>query len=711
MSQCLNPDCLGINPEHHRFCQQCGKPLLLKDRYQALRLIGQGGFGKTFLAIDHDKPSKPRCVIKQFFPQIEGTNDLAKAEELFSQEAQRLDELGHHDQIPALMAYFTLEGRQYLVQEYIEGKNLEQELKQDGVFDQKKVTQLLLDLLPVLDFIHRIPVIHRDIKPENIIRRASDQKLVLVDFGAAKRVTPINRSVTGTMIGSAEYVAPEQLNGKAVLASDLYSLGVTCLYLLTGVSPFELFDSGEFEWVWRDYLVNNSIDNNLGTILDRLVTPGIKKRYQSVESVLKNLKKAPVSRNSKKLSIQGSIFEQEKTSNNRPCIIKEFSEKITKRSLLGSQFFDLKLVSLPSGELIMGSNDNPEESPEHIVKLKRFAIGQYPITQEQYRIVTGQSISHFKQSPLNPVEKVNWFDATNFCKKISELTGKKYRLPTEAEWEYAFRAGNQKKYSFGNSSTPKPGRMFAPCVSAGNEKPAPGLSKQDSLRSLAFLRYVTGDCGYKRKSASSYDGELESLKKDAFDLAARVLYYQTMTGHPVHGPGRAKMVYHKYAGKGTGGASVAPVSPVAKEIRYSKIHDRMLEFAMRGTLQEFIKLGLAEVVTSGYLIENVKCKGTRCKGPINYEKRTRWTLVDGEKSYRRDRSELGWVMELQKASSGHPTYTWPVEGMVDHESHPEGLCHVDTHGRLDEGLVVVMLLLTPHGGNSPVLVVVSSLHV
>ena len=244
MSQCLNTDCLGINTEHHRFCQQCGKPLLLKDRYQALRLIGQGGFGKTFLAIDHDKPSKPRCVIKQFFPQIEGTNDLAKAEELFSQEAQRLDELGHHDQIPALMAYFTLEGRQYLVQEYIEGKNLEQELKQDGVFDQKKVTQLLLDLLPVLDFIHRIPVIHRDIKPENIIRRASDQKLVLVDFGAAKRVTPINRSVTGTMIGSAEYVAPEQLNGKAVLASDLYSLGVTCLYLLTGVSPFELFDSG-----------------------------------------------------------------------------------------------------------------------------------------------------------------------------------------------------------------------------------------------------------------------------------------------------------------------------------------------------------------------------------------------------------------------------------------------------------------------------------
>lgn len=134
---------------------------------------------------------------------------MEKAEDLFAQEAQRLEELGHHDQIPALMAYFTLEGRQYLVQEYIEGQNLEQELQEAEIFDQGKIKQLLADLLPVLAFIHRIPVIHRDIKPENIIRRRADQKLVLVDFGAAKRVTPTNRSVTGTMIGSAEYVAPE----------------------------------------------------------------------------------------------------------------------------------------------------------------------------------------------------------------------------------------------------------------------------------------------------------------------------------------------------------------------------------------------------------------------------------------------------------------------------------------------------------------------
>ena len=91
MNQCLNPDCLAKNPENHRFCQKCGSSLLLRNRYQALKLIGQGGFGKTFLAIDHDKPKKPYCVIKQFFLQSQGTEETEKAAELFAQEAIRLD--------------------------------------------------------------------------------------------------------------------------------------------------------------------------------------------------------------------------------------------------------------------------------------------------------------------------------------------------------------------------------------------------------------------------------------------------------------------------------------------------------------------------------------------------------------------------------------------------------------------------------------------
>ena len=224
------------------------------------------------------------------------------------------------------------------------------------------------------------------------------------------------------------------------------------------------------------------------------------------------------------------------------------------------------------------------------------------------------------------------------------------------------------------------------------------LSEVDSQLNLDFLRAATGDRGYKRLKASTFHGDLNSLKTDAFDLAARVLHYQTMTGHPVHGAGRATMFYHKFAGKGTGSACVAPVSPVAKELRFCQIHDRLVQFSTRGPLQEAIVQGRAEIVQSGYIIENVVCKDSRGTSAINYEEVSRYISVNGGTSYSKDRSELGWVRALEKASSGHPAYSWPIEGMVKAKPHPEGLCHVDTHGRLDEGMVVVMLLLTPHGG-------------
>jgi serine/threonine protein kinase len=148
---------------------------------------------------------------------------------------------------------------------------------------------LLTDILLVLDFIHSQGVVHRDIKPENIIRRNSDKKAVLVDFGASKVVTPLNRSVTGTVIGSAEYIAPEQANGKANNPSDLYSLGVTCIYLLTQISPFDLFDTSDHEWIWRQFLVNNNVRDDLGRILDKMIEFGTRKRYQSAREILQDL--------------------------------------------------------------------------------------------------------------------------------------------------------------------------------------------------------------------------------------------------------------------------------------------------------------------------------------------------------------------------------------------------------------------------------------
>ncbi|NEP13811.1 MAG: protein kinase [Symploca sp. SIO2C1] len=289
MSYCLNPNCRQQeNPQENNFCQSCGSMLLLRERYRALRIIGQGGFGKTFLAVDEDKPSKPECVIKQFLPQVQGIKNIQHAAKLFEQEAVRLDELGKHSQIPELLAYFEQNDQLYLIQEFIDGENLAEELVEEGAFSETKIRQLLSSLLPLLQFVHEHQVIHRDIKPENIIRRRGDGELVLVDFGAAKFVTGTALLQTGTVIGTAQYTAPEQLKGRASFVSDLYSLGVSCLHLLTQIEPLDLFDSSENDWAWRNYL-NISVSDSLEHILNKMVEMGTRWRYQSAAQVLQEV--------------------------------------------------------------------------------------------------------------------------------------------------------------------------------------------------------------------------------------------------------------------------------------------------------------------------------------------------------------------------------------------------------------------------------------
>ena len=288
MSYCVNPDCQKPqNCNSIQFCQSCGTKLILAERYRAIKLIGAGGFGRTLLAQDEYKPSKPRCVIKQFYPQ--GQNNAGKAAELFQQEAVRLEKLGEHPQIPELFAHFEQDKWHYIVQEYIDGQNLAQELIEIGTFREAEIRSFLDDLLPVLQFIHAGEVIHRDIKPENIIRRRLDGKLLLVDFGAAKFSTLTALAKTGTTIGSAGYAAPEQAFGKAVFASDLYSLGVTCIHLLTGIEPFDLYDVNESAFVWQHYLVNNRVSEQLGRILDKMTQSVVKQRYQTALEVMQDL--------------------------------------------------------------------------------------------------------------------------------------------------------------------------------------------------------------------------------------------------------------------------------------------------------------------------------------------------------------------------------------------------------------------------------------
>lgn len=280
-----------------KYCTTCGMPLILDGRYLPLKLLGRGGFGAAFLARDRRIPGMRPCVVKQFQPAGNLTNtQLELAQQLFEREADVLAQLGNeHEQIPDLFAFFPVivpslqPGQQsqlfYLVQEYIDGRNLEEELAQKGNFSETEVLEVLQEILKVLKFVHQKGIIHRDIKPSNIMRRR-DGKLFLLDFGAVKQVAAAPASVTGgsTGIFSMGFAPPEQMAGRQVFPStDLYALAVTALTLLTGQEATQLFDAYSNQWKWRQHV---NVNPQLADVLDRMLLSAANQRFQSAQEVL-----------------------------------------------------------------------------------------------------------------------------------------------------------------------------------------------------------------------------------------------------------------------------------------------------------------------------------------------------------------------------------------------------------------------------------------
>ena len=509
---CLNPDCSQpINPDHHKFCQSCRTPLVpvLINRFQVLQVLSnEGGFGRTYLAEDSQKLNET-CVIKQLAPKQSGTYALKKATELFIEEAKRLQDLGEHPQIPTLFAYFEDNGFLYLVQQFIKGENLLDELAQKGKYNENQIRELLLDLLPSLKFIHERNIIHRDIKPQNIMRRASDGKLVLIDFGASKQLTTTVHTQIGTQIGSYGYSPLEQIQGgEAYPTSDLFALGATCFHLLTGVHPFNLWTINGFSWVnnWRQHLPS-PVSQELGQVLDKLLKVDIQKRYQSADEVIKDLEISPTfvvspggnknqslgnspTRINRRGFIYGglflggvtvafmgqSLFSGKQNQTSISDNLKTFSFEVVSTNATGNiinrrnesaKYFTedlgngvtLEMVEIPGETFIMGSPENKAgrnstESPQHQVTVPSFFIGKYQLTQAQYQAIIGSNPSEFKGNN-RPVEQVSWNDAVTFCEKLSQKTGKNYKLPSEAEWEYGCRAGTTTPFYFGESITPE----------------------------------------------------------------------------------------------------------------------------------------------------------------------------------------------------------------------------------------------------------------
>ena len=562
MFYCSSPRCSHpFNPDNSKFCQSCGSQgltPLFRNRYRVIRLLGEGGFGKTYEAVDTDRMDDP-CVIKQFMPQFQGTSAIEKATELFKQEAKRLYELGEHPQIPRLIAYFEQDQRLYLVQELIEGQNLLAELTQQGVFSEEKIWQLLADLLPVLKFVHDRNVIHRDIKLENIIRRrvslhsslpkirnlrnstfrkGGRGDLVLIDFGVSKQVTGTLINKSGTTVGTPGYSPIEQMRGQVFPGSDLYSLGITCLRLLTNCLPKidgsdELYDPINGVWNWRKKIPDGTnLSLKLGEVLDKLIQDYITNRYQSADEVIKALnlyslppqpphaKGGQVALNSAhakggKLAINSarkhggqlaiqtpinpsaqlnshvSLNNQEQVNRNflighnhqkklvsanntfefEVVTVDKLGDKINIKSCKANFFEEnigsgivIEMVSIPSGTFLIGSpNDDcdSDEKPQQQVTLAPFYIGKFPVTQAQWtavamlseiKIFLNPTPSRF-QGVNRPVENISWYEAVEFCARLSLKTGKNYRLPSEAEWEYACRGKTMTDFHFGETIT------------------------------------------------------------------------------------------------------------------------------------------------------------------------------------------------------------------------------------------------------------------
>lgn len=290
-SQCMNPDCSYHNSYSNIICNRCGSRLLLAGRYRVLRQIGAGGFARTFEAVDEHRLAFP-CVVKQFCPLSQNGKAYEQSLNLFKQEAEILKILEKNAKIPSFLAFWEQEGRLYIVQEFIEGLDLFKEVAQNGALSEQNVRQVLLELLPVLQFIHDRQVIHRDIKPSNILRQPNGS-LVLIDFGSSQKLQTNDNREPIPITGTPGYASSEQMQGMACAASDIYSLGVTCMRLLSGSFPSQksgdpLFDWQQKQWNWRS--LGMSVSPALGRVLDGMLQWNVRERFARATEVLQALK-------------------------------------------------------------------------------------------------------------------------------------------------------------------------------------------------------------------------------------------------------------------------------------------------------------------------------------------------------------------------------------------------------------------------------------
>ena len=283
------PNLVGKNPLPENSRRISIEGTILAKRYLIQSLLGRGGFGVTFLARNLYLPGQPLCVIKKLAPKLTNPGLIATARWRFYLEARSLSRLTSHAQVPTLLDYFKIGTDLYLVEAYIPGRNLAQIVSQQRKFTESEVENFLFQMLHLLEYIHSHRLIHRDVKPANIILCQTDHRFVLVDFGAVKDLYPPTNlrrdpEIVSMAIGTPGFSPPEQLADRAVYASDIYGLGMTCLYLLTAKEPSQLrTDPISCELIWSDEV---EISLDLNEIISKMVRVSLVDRYQSATQIL-----------------------------------------------------------------------------------------------------------------------------------------------------------------------------------------------------------------------------------------------------------------------------------------------------------------------------------------------------------------------------------------------------------------------------------------
>jgi len=470
---------------------------ILANQYRIVKKIGEGGMGVVYLAYDIEM--RDRQVAIKVLPPVLARN--RRAIENLRDEAITAIKLNHPD-IVRLYGFHSDGEIKFLVMEYIDGQTLEEKIFNSPLrkLNPEETINIAQEVAVALDYAHsrKPPVFHRDLKPSNImINKDGDVKLL--DFGIAREMKDSYTRVTGQETsGTLPYMSPQQLMGARPDASmDIYSLGAVLYECFSGHTPFY---TGDLRRQIEVKPVDNIADlpDEINAALQKALAKDSGIRPKTADELIRMLKtkpqpkvepeqeEPPIKQEPKRSEpIETQVFTQPepvgKETKNRKglwfvltlvvigIIIAAINQSGQRKTTTNrpanpnagdviTNSIGMKLIHIPAGEFMMGSPSDEkdrqnDEGPQHKVKIsKSFYMGVYEVTQKQYKAVMGNNPSNFKGDNL-PVENVSWDDTVEFCRKLSQKEGKTYRLPTEAEWEYACRAGTTTRFSFGDSDS------------------------------------------------------------------------------------------------------------------------------------------------------------------------------------------------------------------------------------------------------------------